>query len=238
MKKSVRNAYIISTVISLVIIACLLWYFLSDPNRSPYKTNITYVSVYVPTAELHVGDVLSNSNTRRVDLDADTIPHKDGLLVESDLDGARVLTSLHINEPIYTKDVIRPAVDYSSLSPLAVAVDNPFSTSAYSINIGDYVDINVTLGRLGEGRLTDYPDVEEASSFRRVISKVRVDDLRTADGISLKDNPGLVPAYAIFYLTDDQINNYLNAYSVGTFFLGQYTDPTSPPREENYLWVD
>lgn len=239
-KSQIKLALLISGIWTVIIAVMIGIYQNTGGRNLLYIDNTEYIKVYVPTEDkLLPGTTLTELNSKTVEYNAKDIKNQDQLLTTEKFSNKKVLNTLLKDEPIYLKDVMDEKVDYANTIPVAIPID-VFSSVAYTIKIGDYVDINITNGKLGaENRTKEEiavgPDGKKiTNNFFRVISKKRVDELKTDKGANTEKLDGVIPTRAIVHLTDEEFDMYKDADGLGSWFLGIYEDPTMQPREVNW----
>ncbi len=237
--KKALKVGLITSAAWLGVIGGMLAVYLNNPEREwLYIDPNNYTTITVAAEEIKKGEIISELNIIQKTVNSNYVGN--ATVDYSKALGKKALTDLVIGESIYSKDLLDINTEYEGMIPFPVEI-GVFSTIANMVEIGDYVDINVTNGKIDEldERLLYNPEGEiiYSNNFFRVSPKKRIDDLRTSDGESITEiKEEILPKYAIIYFTEDELNEYLEARNVGTMFFGLYKDPTEEAREKTYFY--
>jgi len=239
--RQVRKAILNTAAIFLLIIGVMLYFYLKDPNKNYlyYQPN-KEVDVVIARTDLSPGTLVKESDISVVTVINTKIT--DNKLYLSNIEGfigKKVLYPLKSGQVLIEDYFLGEDKWYEGKHEFAIEIDID-NTVAGSIEIGDYVDINVKY--LGEDA-EDILDVKEFDNLDIIISKIQVDDMKDADGVSHKEflskhQEGEFKAkYALFTMTYKEIDMFLDAKDKGEIFLIKYDDPTAIPNKTTYTAI-
>lgn len=184
MQKKVRNAFLLGVLIMLIISAVLgvLSYFLIFENTENKKEGIQRREVYIVSKEIKSGEILQNGiNVKSIEIETslsagliDGSEISNNAVARIDLSAGTILTKTMINNSDKITNDTR-TIEYNMI------------TLPTSVNIGDYIDVRLTL-----------PSGQDFI----VISKKRVENLNgdtltlnLSEGDILIMNSAIVEAY-------------------------------------------
>lgn len=238
--KKALKVGLITSAAWLGVVGGMLAVYLNNPNRKwLYIEPNDYTTITVAAENIKKGEVISELNIIQKTVNSEYVGNAATVDFNAAL-GKKALTDFVVGESIYSKDLLDINTEYDKMIPFPVEV-GVFSTIANMVEIGDYVDINVTNGKIDEltERLLYNPEGEiiYSNSFFRVSPKKRIEDLRTSEGKSITEvKEEVLPKYAIIYFTETELNEYLEARNIGTMFLGLYKNSTEEAREKTYFY--
>lgn len=240
--KKTLSAVLLTSAVFLIIIAIMLGFYIKDPKRNYlYIENKTYKTVAVPREKIEVGEELNSTNIKEISIEEDVLGKSQAqLLTYADCMNKKAIVTLLPEEQIYAKDVIDIKNEYANMIPISVQVD-AFATVANRVVPGEYVDINITKGKIGtidnKDRIVyDSNGNIVYDNYFIVNSKKRIDDITDEKGVSIKAAANITPKWAIIYFTKDELDRYVEATKDdGTIFLGLYNDITEQARPVTYL---
>lgn len=226
--KKTTKAVLITSGVFLIIIGIMIYLYLKDPERNYlYYEGGNFVDMVIAKKDIQPGEVIDDSHLRVIKIRENELVNKKAFASNVDnLIGKKALYPIKNGQILPLEYFLPKEKWYENGYDFAIEVDVP-TTVANSICIGDYIDINVAYGMDDMETLT-IGDLYV--NFDVVISKVLVEDIKDANGVSIKNSQEgdqFVPQYLKVCLSYEQIDNYLGAKKEGTIFTVKYEDPTS-----------
>lgn len=184
------------------------------------------VVVYRASRDINIGDTLSSDNIETVYVDASDVVEGSVLDLES-LKSKKAVTKITAHEQINENRLVDSSLDVNSNSVIYSIPINNSNTSAYSVNVGEYVCVMVKY--------------KDSKPSQPVIPKIALYDLKSSDGVSVKTDPTIKPAYALILVTNPDSSESLkqlqyldDASKQGDLYLAKYLDHDASVIESSY----
>lgn len=238
--KKTTKAVLTTSGIFLIIIGIMLYLYIKDPKRNYlYYEDKNAINIVVPARDMEVGEIVTETDIKTIVVKDKEIIENDAIYLSNpeDILGKKALYPMKSGQILPLSYFISEEEWYDGKHLYAIEIDIP-TTVANSIDIGDYVDINVNYDIESEEDGFYTNGIYE--NFDVIVSKVLVEDLKNEQGINYQDfklyneEGNFVPKYAKVNLDYKQIDDCLGAKEKGEIFLIKYDDITAPPNQVTY----
>lgn len=222
-----------------MIIGFMIFIYLKNPDRNYlYYEGSNIVDVVVSKKDIEPGEVLDKGDIELVKVKDEVILGNASNYTSSieDIVGKKALYPIKRGQILPSSYFLSKEKWYEGKHEYAIEVDIP-TTVANSINVGDYIDINVSY----EGTsIENIYSSKDYTNFDIVVSKILVEDIRNVDGISKDEfnsqSPDgvFVPRYIIVNIDYKQLDDYLGSAKEGIIFVVKYDDVNAPANLVTY----
>lgn len=235
---------IITSILFLLVIAALVWYYQTELDKIPDEAKDKRVRA-VAKINIQPGTELTVENWSQYIEFRDKISLGDfedeifvreaadlpkGEKYNKEAEETSAVKSLLgvVVDPIYAKSTIlkrtiKPTTDvYAKGERLYTIPFDSSTTGGYNIKNNELVDICIKYNDFSFEKPNTYqPNLDNNRKIDVVLAKRRIVDIRDESGNSIKSQEGVVPGYICFRLTYDEINKIEIAKKQGTLFIGK-----------------
>ena len=248
MKISKVKHVIITSIIFLLVIAALVWYYQNQLNETSDVANSKRLRAIALT-DIQPGTEITADNWSKYiafKKKASLGDYKDEIFVKEKEDYSEeelkkqkydenrekkvALSSIMgvVVDPIYANSTvlarsIKPTTDvYAKGERLYTIPFDSSTTGGYNIKNNELIDICIKYNDFTYDKPNIYqPNLDPNKKIDVVLAKKRIVDIRDESGNTITKNEAVKPGYVCFRLTYDEINKLELAKKQGTLFIGK-----------------
>lgn len=224
MKISKVKHVIITSIIFLLLIAALVWYYQTELDKIPDGAKDTK-KVVVAITDIKPGTEITKENYNKyvqVQEKVSLGEMKDEISKLEDVVGKVAIDTIYANQTLLARNIKPTTEVYAKGERLYTIPFGSSTTGAYNIKNNELVDICISYNDFSFDKPNQYqPNLDPNKKIDIVLAKRRIVDIRDESGNTITTNEAVRPGYVCFRLTYDEINKIEIAKKQGTLFIGK-----------------
>lgn len=224
MKISKVKHVIITSIIFLLLIAALVWYYQTELDKIPDGAK-DKKKVVVAITDIKPGTQITENNYNRYVQLQEKVSlgeMKDEVTKLEDIVGKVAIDTIYTNQTVLARNVKPTSEVYAKGERLYTIPFDSATTGGYNIKNNELVDICISYNDFSFEKPNTYqPNLDPNKKIDIVLAKKRIVDIRDESGNTITTNEAVVPGYVCFRLTYDEINKLEVAKKQGTLFIGK-----------------